>query len=967
MGKFDDATREGLQSRFLHGEVPDEEDFAAWIQAIQDGIEWHEHVPGGGPGSGTGDAAPVTPDLGADDIVPDTVVDNLDTWRKLLASRPYIAREAAPLMWEGTNRQGQTWSITTDDEFVYVGLLGHPAMVVKIDPSTMETVNSWTGEEGQGHCRALLFDGTYLYAALYTSPAQVVKINPSAMATVNSWTGEDGQDNCQALTFDGFYLYAGLDTDPASAVQINANTMVATDVWETAPGWQGCTSLTWDGLFLYAGLDTDPAKVVKIDTGNMETVEVWVGDAAMRYVRALAFDGSFVYAGLYTTAAQVVKINPATMLTWDIWLGASGVDNCCTLTFDGEYIYAGTYCYLSKVIQIETEFMTTRCIWAGMKAIERCIALTFDGLYIFAALKTYPARVVRFIMHEAEIELAIWLAAMTEDISVFFGKLREDGSIDWVLLLAGWPDGRYRDNCVALVWDGDALILAIGKLGPKGPEGPAGLWKRSQPYATPSYPDEEGGWEEITTLPDPVNDAGDVPAPVSSELLSCSLRRVGDTFYFTRYKHDTKRAWLYTSPDLSSWQSFQVHQDPFEYHFLPVERQGLVVLPGGHVLILGHFVRAGSMRIPSGVGATVPYGSGMHFECPFSIRAWCRPDDWGINNVILRRAGVFELGMTGGDNDVYLKVWNKDGSISHCGPIGGGFNAPAGQWSYHRFTVDGSNVEQVCRNYYLWWDSYNYSVHPVDPAVGTSSLELWVGAGGYLDYSAAGSCGYGFDELSGDTVYDEGPNGLHGTLVNGQLGFGRAYTGYSPSYCGGTRKAAILKWGPETGLFTRVKLWVGLDQRDYYPYEDLVGLTRDADGSLYAFGRLPPEGNVVMSPGDGVTWLPWGSFLGSDDFVATLLPMSDGSLYAFSYEGQVWHLPAGGEWARKTDLPQSRPVCSLEIITAEMTYIFVGVDRSNSIYSLVGSIDGAQTWSPYSDDFPHGWKDEIWDLCLCPP
>ena len=41
MSKFDDDTREDLQNAFAYLEVPDEDDFAAFIQAIADGIEYH--------------------------------------------------------------------------------------------------------------------------------------------------------------------------------------------------------------------------------------------------------------------------------------------------------------------------------------------------------------------------------------------------------------------------------------------------------------------------------------------------------------------------------------------------------------------------------------------------------------------------------------------------------------------------------------------------------------------------------------------------------------------------------------------------------------------------------------------------------------------------------------------------------------------------------------------------------------
>lgn len=45
MSKFDDLIRGDLEALFEHGDVPDEEAFALFVQAIANGIEWHEHLP----------------------------------------------------------------------------------------------------------------------------------------------------------------------------------------------------------------------------------------------------------------------------------------------------------------------------------------------------------------------------------------------------------------------------------------------------------------------------------------------------------------------------------------------------------------------------------------------------------------------------------------------------------------------------------------------------------------------------------------------------------------------------------------------------------------------------------------------------------------------------------------------------------------------------------------------------------
>ena len=60
MSKFTTQVQKDLRSYFEAGDKPTEAQWHAWIQAIQDGIESHEHKSSGGCGSGTGDAAPVT-------------------------------------------------------------------------------------------------------------------------------------------------------------------------------------------------------------------------------------------------------------------------------------------------------------------------------------------------------------------------------------------------------------------------------------------------------------------------------------------------------------------------------------------------------------------------------------------------------------------------------------------------------------------------------------------------------------------------------------------------------------------------------------------------------------------------------------------------------------------------------------------------------------------------------------------
>jgi len=59
MSKVDNTRIAAIKALFETGDTLTEQNFANLIDAIQEAAQEHEHVPGGGPGSGTGNAAPI--------------------------------------------------------------------------------------------------------------------------------------------------------------------------------------------------------------------------------------------------------------------------------------------------------------------------------------------------------------------------------------------------------------------------------------------------------------------------------------------------------------------------------------------------------------------------------------------------------------------------------------------------------------------------------------------------------------------------------------------------------------------------------------------------------------------------------------------------------------------------------------------------------------------------------------------
>lgn len=59
MAKVSDVRVDELEAQFQTGKRPPQESYWDIFKAIQEAAQEHEHVPDGGPGSGTGDACPV--------------------------------------------------------------------------------------------------------------------------------------------------------------------------------------------------------------------------------------------------------------------------------------------------------------------------------------------------------------------------------------------------------------------------------------------------------------------------------------------------------------------------------------------------------------------------------------------------------------------------------------------------------------------------------------------------------------------------------------------------------------------------------------------------------------------------------------------------------------------------------------------------------------------------------------------
>jgi uncharacterized delta-60 repeat protein len=288
-------------------------------------------------------------------VIPvDTTATAIDTNCLISEQAPEVSSSVMSVVaiWQA---DADTSAILFDGTNIYIGDLGNPTQIYKIDRDTMLPIPpNFVGDIAfaETMCNALTCDGNFIYACFGSNEGAptgttISKIDPITMTTVvpnGRWNNPAGY-GCFSLAFDGKYLYAQqADSSVITKINpVNMTTASAPNTW-TAPGGEICKFLAFDGSYLYVGVNTSPAKIYKINPITMTTISIWPGEALHDNCWSLLYDGKFLYIGTtHSTYVNLIKIDTSTMTTISKWYCASiSNDTCQSLTSDGLYVFAGT-------------------------------------------------------------------------------------------------------------------------------------------------------------------------------------------------------------------------------------------------------------------------------------------------------------------------------------------------------------------------------------------------------------------------------------------------------------------------------------------------------------------------------------------------------------------------------------------------------------------------------------------------
>jgi len=320
--------------------------------------------------------------------------------------------------WTGAVGEHSTWGQCYLDGYLYVALWIDPGKVIKIDPSTMTTVDSWTGAANQVGARPLETDGTYLYVGvasgpMWDAPSRIVKINPATMTTVAEWVGTcimPTQCNPERIIYDAPNIYVAININGglARVVKINPATMTTVDEWNSVIATRAKGLTLFDDYF-YVPDGSGPAIIEKVNKNTMAYVSHWTGDMAdggsiEGLVWGVTNDGTHLYAATYDTGEsnplRLIKIDVSTMTTVDKYQGDADEWLAYSCIYDSvnNHIYIGTYGWPKDIIvRVDPTTMTKVDRWEGAGNSHNMWDFSISNPeYLFASIWITPGSALKF-------------------------------------------------------------------------------------------------------------------------------------------------------------------------------------------------------------------------------------------------------------------------------------------------------------------------------------------------------------------------------------------------------------------------------------------------------------------------------------------------------------------------------------------------------------------------------------------
>lgn len=247
----------------------------------------------------------------------------------------------------------------------------------------------WVGRYAQEAPQTMITDGTYLYIALSSTLPTIIKVDPTTWETVGQVPGWEfgartfNNSEHACIAHDGTYLYAILIySSPFNQVntyvfKIDPSTMEVLSYWDMGAKYQ-VVGICTGGGYVFA---TSVAYGYKIDPSTMTTAGTFTPDSSDAH-NGLYYGGTLYIAN---GGSQLYTVDPSSMTKISISTAQSNSSGGTSLATDGTYVYMGTQSgnytagysvalkfdmsgnYVARINQVANDYQQTGpiAVWSG--------------------------------------------------------------------------------------------------------------------------------------------------------------------------------------------------------------------------------------------------------------------------------------------------------------------------------------------------------------------------------------------------------------------------------------------------------------------------------------------------------------------------------------------------------------------------------------------------------------------------
>lgn len=299
-------------------------------------------------------------------------------------------------VFQAASGQGKVRGLCYFDGYYYAALYMTPAMLLKVDASTMAIEDYYTGESDENYGTSVCTDGTYVYLGTHDiAPAtsKVIQINPADMSKVARYVGGTNELYVRWLLYYSPFLYAVYETPSSGYIKkLETAGMTANATWNAPNPMQPVCADT-DGTYIYVAGAGSPAKLYKVNMSTMATVTGRTLASGENIAHVLKLISSRIYICFETSPGTVRSYSTSDLSEYpDYWLGTTGQNDVRGMATDNTSIFIGFNINPAIILKIPVSTMTTDKSWTGNAYQYAVFSMVYQNGRICAGFDGTPAR-----------------------------------------------------------------------------------------------------------------------------------------------------------------------------------------------------------------------------------------------------------------------------------------------------------------------------------------------------------------------------------------------------------------------------------------------------------------------------------------------------------------------------------------------------------------------------------------------